>query len=232
MRIGGIQKNSLIDYPGKVSCVIFLSGCNFDCPYCHNPSLVRGALECPASLKGKGLYDFLQSRRHFLDGVVISGGEPTLQKDLVELCEAIKGLGYSIKLDTNGSRPGELKRLIEYGLVDYIAMDIKTDPFHYDSLAGTECNPEDILSSIMTIMKSAPGYEFRTTCVKGFVDERVIENIAKLIKGSGLYALQRFNKSELLHPEFFQNAECGYAEEDMITLKKIAEPWVRECVVR
>jgi pyruvate formate lyase activating enzyme len=232
MRIGGIQKNSLIDYPGKVSCVIFLSGCNFDCPYCHNPSLVKGGAECPASLKGNGLYAFLQGRRHFLDGVVISGGEPTLQKDLAELCETIKGLGYSIKLDTNGSRPAELKRLIEHGLVDYIAMDIKTDPFQYDSLAGTACNPEDILSSILTIMESAPHYEFRTTCVKGFVDERVIENIARLIKGSGLYALQRFNKSELLHPEFFQDSECGYDEEDMINLKKIAGPWVRECVVR
>ncbi|HJX33610.1 MAG TPA: anaerobic ribonucleoside-triphosphate reductase activating protein [Desulfatiglandales bacterium] len=232
MNLGGLQKSSIINYPGKVSCVIFLSGCNFECPYCHNPSLVRRGNECRDSLSVEDLYGFLKSRRHFLDGVVISGGEPTLQKDIVSLCESIKRLGYSIKLDTNGSRPDELKRLIEHDLVDYIAMDIKTDPFNYYSLVKAPCNPEDILSSIITIMKSAPDYEFRTTCVKGFVDERIIEKIAALIKGSRLYALQRFNRSELLHPEFFSDAECGYGEEDMVNFKNIAEPWVQECIVR
>ena len=148
MNFGGIQKNSFIDYPGKLSCVIFLSGCNFNCPYCHNPSLVKGSAECPASLRGDGLYGFLESRRDFLDGVVISGGEPTLQKNLVKLCETIKGLGYSVKLDTNGSRPGDLKHLIDSGLVDYIAMDIKTDPENYNPLIGENCDPTDLLSSI------------------------------------------------------------------------------------
>ena len=232
MQLGGIQKNSLIDYPGKVSCVLFLSGCNFDCPYCHNPSLVNGRAECPSFLKGKGLYDFLESRRNFLDGVVISGGEPTIQKDLVRLCEAIKRLGYSIKLDTNGSRPKELKRLIGYGLVDYIAMDIETNPFKYDFFVRDEYNPEDILSSILAIMESAPAYEFRTTCVKGFVDERVIDSIAKLIKNADLYALQRFNRSELLHPEFFHDFKSDYSEEDLVHLKTIAEAWVNKCVIR
>ena len=189
-------------------------------------------MECPASLRGNGLYDFLESRRSFLDGVVISGGEPTLQKDLVKLCEAIKRLGYSIKLDTNGSRPGELKRLIDEGLVDYIAMDIKTDPLNYDPLIMNKCNSDDILSSIVTIMESAPSYEFRTTCVKGFVDEGIIENIAKLIKGADLYALQQFHNKEVLHPEFFNQAGTGYSEEDIKQLKSIAEPWVRECIVR
>ena len=203
MNLGGLQKSSLIDYPGKLSCVIFLSGCNFECPYCHNPSLVRGGNEGRDSLTVEDIYGFLKSRRHLLDGVVISGGEPTLQKDLVSLCESIKLMGYSIKLDTNGSRPNELKRLIESGLVDYIAMDIKTDPFHYDSLARAACNPEDIISSIIAIMESASDYEFRTTCVKGFVDESIIEKIAALIKDSRLYALQRFNRSELLHPSIF-----------------------------
>ena len=232
MNFGGIQKNSLIDYPGKVSCVIFLSGCNFDCPYCHNPSLVKGGMECPALLRGNGLYDFLESRRSFLDGVVISGGEPTLQKDLFKLCKAIKGLGYSIKLDTNGSRPDELKRLIKEGLVDYVAMDIKTDPLKYDPLVMKRCNSDDILSSIVAIMESAPSYEFRTTCVKGFVDETVIENIAKLIRGADLYALQQFQNKEVLHPEFFHKTGIGYSEEDVEQLKLIAEPWVRKCIIR
>jgi pyruvate formate lyase activating enzyme len=212
--------------------VIFLSGCNFECPYCHNPSLIKGKGECQGFFNHEYLYDFLDKRKEFLDGVVISGGEPTIQKDLFKLCEDIKKLGYDIKLDTNGSRPKELKRLIENGLVDYIAMDIKTEPVRYKDLISGDFNTDDLLSSIVAIMQSAPDFEFRTTCVKGFVDERVIENIAKLIKGSRLYALQRFNKSELLHPEFFQDFECGFAEKDMNNLKRIAEAWVRECIVR
>ena len=131
MRIGGLQKNSLIDYPGKVSCVLFLSGCNFDCPYCHNPDLVRGSLSCHPFLDEKAVYEFLKRRKRFLDGVVISGGEPTLNKNLFRLCEKIKQIGYPLKLDTNGSQPQVIKRLINEGLVDYIAMDIKTDPLHY-----------------------------------------------------------------------------------------------------
>ena len=134
MVFGGLQKNSLIDYPGKVSCVLFLSGCNFDCPYCHNPDLAKDSSLCPVLLDEKAVFDFLQRRKGFLDGVVISGGEPTLQKDLLVLCKKIKELGYLIKLDTNGSRPQVIKRLIDEGLVDYIAMDIKTDPFHYSPL--------------------------------------------------------------------------------------------------
>lgn len=232
MNIGGIQKSSLIDYPGKLSCVIFLSGCNFDCPYCHNPSLVRGSEECPASLRGDGLYEFLESRRDFLDGVVISGGEPTLQKNLVKLCETIKGLGYSIKLDTNGSRPKDIRFLIEKGLVDYIAMDIKTDPAFYDQLIMKGGNSEDILSSIETIMEDAPDYEFRTTCVKGFVDESIISSIVKIIKDAKRYALQNFHRAELLHPEFFEDKSPAFSKDELIAFKSIAEPWVQECIIR
>ena len=117
------------------------------------------------------LYNFLKSRMDFLDGVVISGGEPTLQEDLPDLCENIKSLGYQVKLDTNGSRPDELEFLIKRDLVDYVAMDIKTDPYNYDPLIHKGFYPEDLLSSIRIIMESARDYEFRTTCVKGFVDE-------------------------------------------------------------
>lgn len=234
MKLGGIQKSSLIDYPGKLSCVIFLSGCNFDCPYCHNPSLVRGSNdECPASLKGDdGLYGFLESRRDFLDGVVISGGEPTLQKNLVKLCETIKGLGYSIKLDTNGSRPEDLKYLISRGLVDYIAMDIKTDPESYTSLIKKGCDTGDIISSIETVMDSAPDYEFRTTCVKGFIDEEKIEKISRLISDAKLYALQNFHRAEILHPEFFKDYSPEFSGNEMKAFKALAEKWVKECIVR
>ncbi len=232
MTIGGIQKTSLIDYPGKLSCVIFMSGCNFDCPYCHNPSLVRCSEECPASLKGNGLFEFLRSRRGFLDGVVISGGEPTLSKNLVKLCEAVKGLGYSIKLDTNGSRPKDLETLIEQGLVDYIAMDIKTDPSQYNPLVAKGINPEDILASIETILAKAPDYEFRTTCVRGFVDKGVISNIVKIIKDAKLYALQNFHRAEILHPEYFKDISPEFSDSELTEFKSIAEPWVKGCVIR
>jgi pyruvate formate lyase activating enzyme len=232
MNFGGIQKNSFVDYPGKLSCVIFLSGCNFNCPYCHNPSLVKGSAECPALLRGDGLYGFLESRRDFLDGVVISGGEPTLQKNLVKLCETIKGLGYSVKLDTNGSRPKDLELLIDNGLVDYIAMDIKTDPDNYNPLIAENCDSKDLFSSIHTIMESAPDYEFRTTCVKGFVDKGIIEKIAGIIKGADLYALQSFHWSDILNPEFFRDSSPEYNEMEMAEFKRAAEPFVKECVIR
>jgi len=232
MVFGGLQKSSLIDFPGRLSCVIFLSGCNFDCPYCHNPSLAAGKAGSGDLITQENIYDFLDMRRDFLDGVVISGGEPTIQKNLFKLCEGIKQRGYSIKLDTNGSRPGELKRLITNGLVDYIAMDLKTDPQNYKGLICGNFNPDDLLSSIVTIMQTASDYEFRTTCVKGFVDERIIENIARLIKGANLYALQTFNHVEVLHPEFFRDREKGLEPYEIDRLKSIAEPWVKECVVR
>ncbi len=232
MRFAGLQKNSLIDYPGKVSCVLFLSGCNFDCPYCHNPDLVRGTSSCPAYLDEKTVCNFLERRKGFLDGVVISGGEPTLNEDLISLCEKIQQIGYSVKLDTNGSQPQVIKRLIDEGLVDYIAMDIKTDPFHYSPLIIKDYDPIHILTTIHTIMERARAYEFRTTCVKSIVLERTIENIAKTIRGAALYVLQRFRNSGVLHPEYFRETGVGYDEDGLMHLKSIAEPWVKKCIVR
>ena len=232
MAFGGLQKNSFIDYPGKLSCVLFVSGCNFDCPYCHNPSLVKNGPGRSTNLIGKKIYDFLERRKGFLDGVVISGGEPTLQKDLVHICEKIKRMGYPVKLDTNGSRPQAVKKLIDEGLVDYIAMDIKTDPFHYSSYIKKDCDPHSILSSIQVIMNSALPYEFRTTCVKPIVAACTIKSIAKVIQGSMLYVLQRFNNTEVLHPEFFRKAQEAYDEDELFNLKSLAEPLVKKCIVR
>jgi len=232
MVLGGLQKNSLIDYPGKVSSVLFLSGCNFDCPYCHNPALVNGSPLLSPPVDEEAVYDFLESRRSFLDGVVISGGEPTLHKGLVTLCEKIKQMGYKVKLDTNGSRPQVIKMLIDDGLVDYIAMDIKTDPFKYSPLTKEDYTPERILSSIMVIMESNLPYEFKTTCIKPLVDVSVIETISRLIEGSDLYALQRFQRTEVLHPEFFEENEYRIDENELMRLKSVAEPWVKRCIIR
>ncbi len=232
MRLGGLQKNSLIDYPGKLSCVLFLSGCNFSCPYCHNPELASGRLTGNAWQDEKTVYDFLERRKGFLDGVVISGGEPTLDKGLFSLCENIKQMGYPIKLDTNGSQPQVIKQLIDEGLVDYIAMDIKTAPLHYSPGLGKDYDPARILPSIHTIMETAKAYEFRTTCVKSIVDEHSIAKIAKTIRGATLYALQHFRNGRVLHPEyFFENQGC-YDEDGLRHLKSIAEPWVKNCIIR
>jgi pyruvate formate lyase activating enzyme len=232
MHIGGLQKNSLIDYPGKLSSVIFCSGCNFDCPYCHNPDLVRGPSNCPDNLNDGVVYGFLDQRRGFLDGVVISGGEPTLQPDLADLCRKIKDLGFPLKLDTNGSRPNVLHSLIAEDLVDYIAMDLKTDPVLYQTYIKPDCRPDPIVASVELIMASGIDYEFRTTCVKPIVSRRTIENILHLIHGARLYVLQRFRNSELLHPEFFQEGNFEYSGDEVLELKALAEQTVDECIIR
>ncbi|MFH2218771.1 MAG: anaerobic ribonucleoside-triphosphate reductase activating protein [Pseudomonadota bacterium] len=230
MAIGGLQKNSFIDYPGKICCVIFLTGCNFECPYCHNPELAKDCL--PKSVGAGAVYDFLEARKGLLDGVVISGGEPTLFSGLFSLCEKIKSMGYPVKLDTNGSRPRILKRLIDEKLIDYIAMDIKTDPFNYTPLIQNNCKTEHILSSIHVIMQSGIPYEFRTTCVKPLVNENVIERIAGIVNGSTLYVLQQFQFTGVHHPEYFRDRGLLFADDELALLKSIAEPWVENCTIR
>jgi len=232
MIIGGLQKVSLIDYPGKVSCVVFASGCNFECPYCHNPDLVKGGLSRSILLDKEQIYRLLQRRTGVLDGVVISGGEPTLQKDLLSLCEKIKQFGYQVKLDTNGSRPEVIEQLILEGLVDFLAMDIKADPFHYSPNILRDYDPGDILSSIRIIMQSEIAYEFRTTCVKPIVDRHAIESISSTIKGASLYALQRFRNNRVLRPEFFDGTEASYTEDELLQLKTMAAKWVNTCIIR
>lgn len=232
MVLGGLQKNSLIDFPGKICSVLFLSGCNFDCPYCHNPDLVNG---CPAKcppVDAETVYRFLESHKVFLDGVVISGGEPTLQKDISDLCKDIKQMGYKVKLDTNGSRPQVIKRLAQEGLVDYIAMDIKTDPYKYSPITKEDNTAQRILSSIQVIMESKLPHEFKTTCIKPLVNESVVETISHLIQGSDLYALQRFRKTEVLHPEFFEQNEYRIEESELLRMKSIADPHVKKCIIR
>jgi pyruvate formate lyase activating enzyme len=232
MILGGLQKCSLIDYPGKVSCVIFLAGCNFSCPYCHNPDLIRGDMARLSPLDEESFYRFLETRRGLLDGVVLSGGEPTLNRTLVSFCRRIKAMGYPIKLDTNGSRPDVIKKLTDKSLVDYIALDIKTDPSWYPVFIQKGYDPETLLSSIQITMRWGGDYEFRTTCVRPFVDLRVIGKIGGIIEGASLYALQSFRDDVLLQPEFFRNIEPGYDCDEMKRLKSVAEPWVKQCILR
>lgn len=232
MTLGGLHRNSLIDYPGRISCVLFLTGCNFRCPYCHNPGLARGGPPQTPLCDDEEVYSFLERRRQFLEGVVLTGGEPTLTGDLVALCERIKTLGYPVKLDTNGSRPEVLKKLIREGLVDYVAMDIKTDPFRYSPVIAEELDPATIFKSVQVVMESAPAYEFRTTCVRPLVDRSAVEAIAELISGAPLYALQRFHQADVLDPAFFKDGDAVCGEEEILLFHSVAAPRVKSCIIR
>ena len=232
MQIGGLAKNSLIDFPGKLSSVIFFSGCNFDCPYCHNPDLAAGCSPRAGAINFDEICRFLEKRQDFLDGVVISGGEPTLQTDIADVCTQIKNLGFPLKLDTNGSRPEVLQHLIDEGLVDYIAMDLKTDPHLYTTYIKRDCAPDPIFSSIRIIMDAGIDYEFRTTCVKPIVTRQTVERICQRIQGARLYVLQHFRKNEVLHPEFFRDCDYEYCDEELMQLKALAEQLVDKCIVR
>jgi len=233
MVFGGLQKNSFIDYPGKISCVLFLRGCNFHCPYCHNPDLVTGDLSQTPFIKENEIFDFLKGRKSLLEGVVITGGEPTLSDDLIPICEKIRSMGFSVKLDTNGSRPEVIEQIIRLDAIDYLAMDIKTDPSRYAPLIKKHFDPAVIFESIRIIMSSGLPYEFRTTCVRPFIDEESVKRIGKIIQGARLYALQKFqNQDKVLNPEFFVGRQSCFSDREMMDLKRCAEPWVKTCIVR
>lgn len=178
MKIAGLQKMTLLDYPGKVACTVFLAGCNFRCPFCHNSELLEG--EIPSVMDDAGLLAFLEKRRGILDGVCITGGEPTLHPGLEELLRAIKDMGYSIKLDTNGYRPGVLRHLVEQGLPDYVAMDIKNSPSQYAVTAGV--NMLDLTAveeSIGILLEGRVDYEFRTTVAAQLHDEASVREMGE-----------------------------------------------------
>lgn len=232
MIFGGLQTCSLIDFPGRISCVLFLSGCNFRCPYCHNPELARGCPPGNAGFDFETFERFLKAREGLLDGVVLCGGEPTVQPGIEELCLRIKSMGYPVKLDTNGGVPGVLARLIRERAVDYIAMDIKTDPDLYSRYLGSDTGGDAVSESIPIVMGSGVGYEFRTTCARPMVGGEVIEKIARLIEGAGLYVLQKAKECRSLDPFFFRGKGGCIDDSGMLELKKIAVPFVERCVIR
>jgi len=195
--IKGLQKLTLIDYPGKVACIIFLSGCNFRCGYCHNRSLVLEPQSLP-NISEDYILDFLKEKKKWLDGVVISGGEPTLHKDLRHFIKKIKELGYCVKLDTNGTSPETVKKLIDEKLIDYVAMDVKAPLKIYSEVAGAFVNTKIIKETIGIIKKSGIPYEFRTTLVPCLTTRNHITEIGRLLKGSKLMCLQQFRPGDSL----------------------------------
>lgn len=227
MRIGGLQKITLLDYPGKVACTVFLTGCNLRCPYCHNPSLVFPSAEAE-QMSEAALFAFLETRRGKLDGVCITGGEPTLQQQLPKLLQNIRRRGFFVKLDTNGTNPSMLRSLINSGLVDYVAMDIKNSPSHYTDTCGRNNIIEQVQESAAFLMKGTVDYEFRTTvCAPLHTPENMIE-IGQWLCGVKRYFIQPFVDSGVLAG----NSVMPLSAAEIYSLKESVLPYIPNTQIR
>ena len=201
MTVNGLRKLTLLDFPGRVACTLFLAGCNMRCPFCHNAPLVvdgSGVENIPED----ELLAFLKKRSGVLDGVCITGGEPTLRRELPELIRSIKALGYAVKLDTNGTNPDILAALIDEGLVDYVAMDIKNSPEKYSLTAGRDVDMDAVRRSVSILMENKVKYEFRTTVAGGYHTADDFRANGEWLRGAEAYFLQNFvDSGALLDPE-------------------------------
>lgn len=225
MIIGGLQKLTLLDYPSKVACTVFTYGCNYRCPFCHNAALVEGTPE--TTYTESEILSFLKKRIGVLDGVCITGGEPLMQSGIENFMSEIKSLGYSLKLDTNGSFPEKLRFVAENGLVDYVAMDVKNSPQKYALTTGVNADVSKISESINFLKTGKVDYEFRTTIVDGHHDEESMEAIAEWISGAKRYFLQNFVDSGML----IGNAQ-GVPEEKMRKFLDIVQKRVPTAEIR
>ena len=233
MKIGGIQKLSLVDYPGKTSAAIFTIGCNMRCGYCHNPELVLPERYADA-IPENDILDFLKMRVGKLEGVVISGGEPTMHKDLPSFFAKVKELGFHTKLDSNGTHPQIIKELISNNLVDYIAMDIKGPLENYQKIVAYPVDVNAVQESIDIIIASNVEREFRTTVVKSqiYFDPQGNDDfdiIGMLRKGQPRFALQKFRAGRTLNPRF--ERETTYTDEEFELIKDKMKKYVNLCVV-
>ena len=213
MNIAGVQKVTLLDYPGKVACEIFTQGCNFECPFCQNSSLIP--ITNTGEFSEEEIFEYLNLRKNILDGVVITGGEPTVQKDLKGFIKKIKDLGLLVKLDTNGGNPKVLQELIDEDLVDYVAMDIKNIFNKYNITAGKKINLDNIKKSIEILKASKIDYEFRTTIIKEMHSLDDIISICKLV-GNAKYYLQNFEDSE----NVLDHSLHGFSREELLFIDK------------
>ncbi|MGD0803706.1 MAG: anaerobic ribonucleoside-triphosphate reductase activating protein [Candidatus Bathyarchaeia archaeon] len=227
--IVGIQRLSLSDYPGKICANLIIPGCNFRCPYCSEGKLIFEFIPMP-KIPEDDVIAFLHPRLGFLDGVCITGGEPTIHRDLPAFLGRLKSIGSLVKLDTNGSHPGRLAHALGKKLVDYVAMDVKFPLKKYEEKAGYRITPEELLDSIQLIRRSGVDYEFRTTLVPGIVDEKDLLEIAETLRGSKRYVLQGFKNGSTL------SKECEdvkpYSLSEMEEFRDLVEPFVGEAKLR
>jgi len=247
MIIGGLQKLTLIDYPGKLAATVFLAGCNFRCPWCYSaelvlPEKIKKQLYPVKSAKGgakqfngariseKEFFNFLESKKGLVEGVVICGGEPLLNKELPKFIKKIKKLKYAVKIDTNGSWPEMLKKLIDEKLVDYVAMDIKAPKEKYSEIVGREMNIKNIERSVLLLKENKIDYEFRTTIVPSLLKKEDIIKIADWISGAKKYYLQNFRPEKTIDPKFEKIKP--YPEEYLLEIQKAISPFFEMCQIR
>ncbi|RLI04128.1 anaerobic ribonucleoside-triphosphate reductase activating protein [Candidatus Bathyarchaeota archaeon] len=224
MKFGGLQKTSLLDFPDRVSSILFTIGCNLRCPFCHNGRLILDPK--PPFLSEEDALKILLSRKKYVDAVVITGGEPTMNKDLPEFIRRLKENGFHIKLDTNGFYPETLKECLPY--LDYVAMDVKTSLEKYKLLGAK--NTGNLLRSIRMIMEGKVDYEFRNTVVPGIVNEEDIPKIGRMVEGAKRFAFQQFRPGETLDESF--NDVKPYPEDLIVKFSKIMEKYVSEVILR
>ena len=239
MKIHGLNKLTLLDYPGHMACLIFTGACNYRCPFCHNASLVLNPNSQPA-ISEEEIFAFLQSRKGILEGVCISGGEPTVQADLPDFIRKIHAMGFHVKLDTNGSRPGILKALLDEGLLDYVSMDIKNAPAKYLTTIGIPAEPQTPADNLITdsvrqsaelLIQSGIPYEFRTTVVKELHSKEDLLTIGNWLNGAKAYYLQSFRDSETLvgaAPGQFH----AYEPEQMRAFRDMLKPYFETVELR
>jgi len=231
MLIGGLQKTTLIDYPGKIAATVFTSGCNFNCSFCHNPELVDSEkIKKQPMIKENIFFNFLESRKNLLEGICITGGEPTIHSDIVDFIRKIKEKGFLVKLDTNGSQPKILAELFKKNLLDFIAMDIKSSPKKYCQVVRKIIKQKDILESINLIKNSGKEYEFRTTALPGLVDKNDIKKIGQLLKGAKSFVLQQFEIGKNLN-DLWRGVKL-YSEEDLKEMIDIARQYFCQVELR
>lgn len=226
MRIGGLEKFTVSDYPGKISCIVFTVGCNFRCPFCHNSQLVTEETD---EIPEEEVLEFLEKRQGQLEGVVVTGGESLIQPGLFDFLERVKNMGYEVKLDTNGSVPEALKEALKKDLVDYVAMDLKAPLEEYDKACGLEVNTDKIEESLDFVL-GLDDYEFRTTVVPGLIDEEAIQKIAMRIEGARKFYIQQFEPENSLDPEYRNRDPLPV--ETLERMEAIAGRYVQDCELR
>lgn len=228
MKIGGFQKTSLLDFPDLISAIIWTVGCNFHCPFCYNKNLVEGKVEI---IPDEEIFSFLKKRIGLIEGLVISGGEPLMQDDIIDFCKKVKKLGYLIKIDTNGMYPDKLQELIDKKLVDYISMDVKAPKNKYSTLSGVKTDIKKIEKSIDIIRSSYIDYEFKTTFVPGLLSKEDILEIGKWIKGSKKYFIQQFKNDVPVISSNLENIS-SYSKEELNSVLEKVKTFFEICNIR
>ncbi len=233
MRIAALQKTTLLDYPGRLACIVFLAGCNFKCPFCYSVEIVlENKIKNLVPLKEDVFFNFLKKRKGKLEAVVICGGEPTINPELPNFCKEIKGLGYKVKLDTNGSNPEMVKKLLKENLIDYVALDLKTSKEKYQKLTNSliENIAEKVNQTLSLLKESKIAWEVRTTCVVGVVDKEDILKIAKWAQGAPKYYLQNFRPQKTLDPSFEKIKP--YLTKELEEMRQATLPYCKSCLLR